>query len=99
MGIIGGPIGNVAIYNHDDKVIAQRSIAIISTRIYSKYLMVLLNSVFIQNQLRASTSGSAHGGVYLGTLSNLCVPLPPLAEQKRIVAKIEQLLPLCEKLK
>jgi type I restriction enzyme S subunit len=27
------------------------------------------------------------------------VPLPPLAEQKRIVAKLEELLPMCEKMK
>ena len=35
----------------------------------------------------------------VGKLSEMLVPLPPLAEQKRIVAKIEELLPLCEGLK
>ena len=32
-------------------------------------------------------------------LQNMPVPLPPLAEQKRIVAKLEEILPLCERLK
>ena len=35
----------------------------------------------------------------LTKVSNYLIPLPPLAEQKRIVAKIEDLLPLCERLK
>jgi type I restriction enzyme S subunit len=32
-------------------------------------------------------------------LNSMWIPLPPLAEQKRIVAKLEEILPLCEKLK
>lgn len=32
-------------------------------------------------------------------LSKMSVPLPPHAEQKRIVAKLEELLPQCERLK
>lgn len=32
-------------------------------------------------------------------IKNALIPLPPLAEQKRIVAKLEEILPLCERLK
>jgi type I restriction enzyme S subunit len=32
-------------------------------------------------------------------LKRFVVPLPPHAEQKRIVAKLEEILPLCERLK
>ena len=38
------------------------------------------------------------GGVSVNTLKTMLLPLPPLAEQKRIVEAIEQLLPFCEKL-
>jgi type I restriction enzyme S subunit len=38
-------------------------------------------------------------GIDRGSVLNMAFPLPPLAEQKRIVAKLEELLPLCERLK
>ena len=33
------------------------------------------------------------------SINSLLIPLPPLVEQKRIVAKLEEILPLCERLK
>lgn len=99
LGIIGGSIGNVAVYTHDQKVIAQRSIAIITTMIDIGYFVYVLNSPLIQNCMQAAAAGSAQGGVYLGTLSNLLLPIPPLAEQKRIVARVNELLAVCDGLK
>jgi len=92
MGIIGGSIGNIAIYNHDEKVIAQRSIAIIDTLANNEFIKVILQSPLIQHQLK-NTSSTAQGGVYLGTINEILIPFPPLEEQKRIVKKIEELFP------
>lgn len=98
MGIIGASIGNIAIYTYETPVIAQRSIAIIKTLIDTYFSVILLKSPLIQKYLSISTAGSAQGGVYLKSLKSLLLPLPPLAEQKRIVAKLEELLPLCQRL-
>ena len=95
LGIIGGSIGNIAIYDLTEKVIAQRSIAIINTAVSNIFISLLLQSPYIQSQLQDS-KGTAQGGVYLGSLRNLLIPLPPLAEQKRIVAAIEKFMPLIE---
>ena len=41
----------------------------------------------------------AQPGLAVSKVEKVLIPLPPLAEQKRIVAKLEELLPLCERLK
>ena len=67
--------------------------------LYIPYYLVFFDVVLKQNA-RAGSKGSAIKNIPpFETLKNYVVPLPPLAEQKRIVAKLEELLPLCERLK
>ena len=54
---------------------------------------------FIQYKLKKEASGGVQSFISLTRFREYLVPLPPFAEQKRIVVKIEELLPLCERLK
>ena len=49
--------------------------------------------------LNQYATATAQPGLAVANIIKVPIPLPPLAEQKRIVAKIEKLLPLCERLK
>ena len=88
LGIIGGSIGNTAIYEHDAPVIAQRSIAIFGALINNQYMKMLLDSPLFQQQFTSKSNGTAQGGIYLGELANMLVPLPPANEQNRILTSM-----------
>ena len=62
-----------------------------------KYLLYFLR--LAQSEMKKAASASVQSFVSLSVLRNYLMPLPPFAEQKRIVAKLEELLPLCERLK
>ena len=49
--------------------------------------------------LNQYATATAQPGLAVANIVKVLIPLPPLAEQKRIVEKLEQLLPLCERLK
>lgn len=66
-----------------------------------QYIDYVLKSPMTRNYYMASASGTSESMPKINQkiVSFTLVPLPSLAEQKRIVEKLEQLLPLCERLK
>lgn len=70
-----------------------------SERLCPDYLKHYMGSQLYWAQLKNGTIATAQPNCNGQTLSKMAVPLPPLVEQKRIVAKLEEILPLCEKLK
>ena len=68
-------------------------------RILPEYLKYMMKSEMMNNQIRSNSSGTTVATLTMVRMVEYLLPLPPLAEQKRIVARLEELLPLCEKLK
>lgn len=73
---------------------------ILNKTLEASYILWFLKSdYFIKNGIKSFTGTAGQQRIHKDYLSNCVFPLPPLAEQKRIITKIEELLPLCEKLK
>lgn len=64
--------------------------------ISNAYIISFLKSPYVDYVINSVTYGAKMPRVGTDTMTNLLVPLPPLAEQQRIVAKLEKLLPLCD---
>ena len=93
---IVGSLGNAAVVETDKLFTTQRSVAVIDSDLLSKYLYYSLISGMFQKQVFDNAKGTSQKGIYLKKLSELLLPIPPLEEQKRIVAKIEKLMPLVD---
>ena len=97
----GGEVGRSCVWEHDMKMYYQN--ALHRVRFYQninpyfyKFLIECYKGIGIIDRF---SKGVTIKHLVQNSLNAMWLPLPPLAEQKRIVAKLEQLLPLCERLK
>jgi len=95
---IGGSIGKCALTTVE-VAFNQQINAITPLIVISGYLLYLLDSYYFTGLMKERAGGTATPIINRGFWDDVPIPLPPLAEQKRIVARLEELLPLCERLK
>ena len=94
----GAYFGRTAIWNLDYDICFQNHVHRIRPYIDLDLLYFYYVFYFYRNTGMMQSKGTAMPGLSSIALHGMNVPLPPLEEQKRIVAKIEELLPYCDQL-
>lgn len=93
LAIVGATMGKVAIVeNLSERIVTQRSLSTLrvnKSKCMVKYISYFIQSELFQSFLWNNTGFSAQPGIYLGTIQNAYLPIPPIQEQTAIVAHIE----------
>lgn len=95
------PLGNVAVIDIvEEFALAQRVICFqLHDKSISNFLKIALMSNKIQQRLVSAATGMTATGIKASKLKEILIPIPPIQEQLRIVAKVDELTMLCEELK
>lgn len=97
IAMYGATIGKIAILKTAVTTNQACCACIAYNGIYNKYLFYFLLA-YRKNFIKMG-AGGAQPNISKEKIVNTIFPFPPLPEQKRIVAKIEEIIPLCNKLK
>jgi type I restriction enzyme, S subunit len=66
--------------------------------LFARFLVLVIGSPYVRAYLGGSAVGATMQNLNQSILLNLVIGLPPLAEQHRIVAKVDELMVLCDRL-
>ena len=93
---------NVAVVEKDfnPKPIASTAFAVLNGHglVLPRYIWIVLRSPFVVARVEEDMRGQAYPAINDADFSILPFPLPPLPEQHRIVAKVGELMGLCDRL-
>ena len=101
-----GTVGRTRLFHesylkHYPFVVPDSHVSVIRTasEIKSEFVFAYISSRLIQEYLEDNLAGSTNQKeLYIGVLSDLLFPLPPLAEQQRIVTEIEKWFALIDEI-
>lgn len=98
---IRGTLGGVALVPANLKgfnVAREVAVVPIAQEISGPFMVYLMLSPYFWDHIQNNLRGIAYKGLNLGLLRDFPIPLPPLAEQHRIVAKVDELMAVCDRL-
>ena len=99
--IVGATIGKCGIIplELDGAHLTENAAKIMFGELLKQYLLICIKSSYIQDQFMDKIFQQAQPKLALERIETTMVPIPPFAEQHRIVAKVDQLMSLCDSLK
>ena len=93
-----GSLGRSCVFHGTNNFCFQRSVTVIDTKIDNYWIKYFFDSNYYQDYVIENATGTAQLGFYMQQMSDSFVVIPPLSEQKRIVAKIEELFSLLDQI-